>query len=224
MSGWRVVSGEKRGRINMNSFLDTNIIMRYFEYGYNKDDFSKRCFEYVKSEDKVLISYIIQDELKRNILRMRELFNCVIRKIKNSTYEIDYRKTSYLNKEDELITIKLYMSLKDINLGDLKRSFDEQINYLNDSLYVFLKNKVSDIEITKSELDKNILSVVRESIEDFSDCKVLTSAIQMQQDKDIFLFVTADSHFSPNEYDFLKNDFRLEKIKIPILKNLLFEI
>jgi hypothetical protein len=208
----------------MDSFLDSTVIIKYFEYDYIKEQLRKKCFEYIKSTGgKILISFIVKEEVHRAIFRRKEIYECVLRKIKDSSYEIDYKKTVFLNKEEAKFAQELYSKLKDKNIIKLKNDFDSEINYLNISLSLFLKNKVNEMSIAKSDLDDFVLNVIHDNIPDFADCRVLTSAIQMQQNKDIFFFVTADKHFSPNEYEFIKNEPKLKEYKFPVLKNFLYE-
>lgn len=208
----------------MDSFLDSTVIIKSFEYDYIKEQLRKKCFEYIKSsEGKILISFIIKEELRRAILKREEIYKYVLKKMKDASYEIDYKKTIFLNKEDTIFVQNLYLKLKEKNIIKLKKDFDSEINFLNISLSLFLKNKVNEIAIGKSDLDNFILSIVHEFIQDLADCRVLVSSIQMQQNKDIFLFVTADKHFDPNGYEFLKDEPRLKDYKFPKLKNFLYE-
>jgi len=200
------------------------IIVKYIEYNYIEEQLRKKCFEYIKSSNtKILISFIVKEELRRVILQRKKMYECVLRKIKNPTYEIDYTKTNFLNKGDAIFAQNIYSKLKEKNIIKLKKEFDSEIDFLNVSVALFLKNKVNEISIKKSDLDHFILSIVHEFIVDFADCRVLTSAMQMQQNRDIFFFVTADKHIDSGSYDFVENDLRLKNHKKPKLKNLLFE-
>ena len=83
----------------MDSFLDTTVIIKYIEYDYIKEQLRKKCFEHIKSsKGKVLISFIVKDELNRVVLQRKEIYECVLKKIKDPDYELDYKKTIYLNK------------------------------------------------------------------------------------------------------------------------------
>jgi hypothetical protein len=136
---------------------------------------------------------------------------------------MDYKRTIYLNKEDVIFAQNAYFKLKEENFINLKEDFEKEISFLKISIDLFLKDKVNEISIAKSDLDKSLISIIHDFIDDFADCRVLTSAMQIQKNKDIFFFVTADKHFDPNGYIFLKGDSRLKGIKFPSLKNLLFE-
>jgi len=209
----------------MDSFLDTTVIIKYFEYNYIKEQLREKCFKYIQaSKGKTFISFIVKDELEKVILKRREIYECVLKKIKDSDYELDYKKTIYLDKQNIIFAQDLYLKLKDKNINKLRQEFDYEIDFLKASLDLFIKNKVNDISITKLDLDNSILLIIHDFIYDFADCRVLTSAVQIQQNKEIFFFVTADQHFDPNGYKFIKTEPRLKDYKFPILKNFLYEV
>lgn len=208
----------------MDSFLDTIVIIKYLEYNYIKEQLRKKCFEYIESSNgKILLSFIVEEELRRVIIKRKEIYENVIKKIKDSSFQINYRNSNFLNKEDGLFAEKLYTNLKGKEPVKLKREFDSEIDFLNASLIIFLKNKVNEILIKKSELNQTILSIIHEFIEDFADCRVLTSAVQIQQGREQFTFVTADKHIDKGSYNFIEEELRLKDYKKPILKNLLYE-
>ncbi|MCX6750903.1 MAG: hypothetical protein NTZ83_05575 [Candidatus Pacearchaeota archaeon] len=208
----------------MDSFLDSTVIINYMEYDYIKEQLRKKCSEYIKSlNGKIFISLIVKEELQRAILKRKEIYECVLKKIKYPDYELDYKRTIYLDKQNIIFAQDLYLKLKDKDISRLSKEFDSEIDFLKASLDLFIKNKVNEIAIAKSDLDSSILSIIHDFIDDFADCKVLTSAIQMQQNKEIFFFVTADNHFDPNGYNFIKTEPRLENYKFPTLKNFLYE-
>jgi hypothetical protein len=219
INGWIVEYGD----IKMDSFLDTNIIIKSMEYEYIKEYLRKKCFEYVSSQKKILISFVVEEELRRAIIKRKEMYGKVLEKIKNPYFQIDYKDSRFLNKEDMIFAETIYKSARGKNPEKLKKEFDYELDFLSKSLNAFLKNKVSDIAIKKSELNQDILSIIQDFIADFADCQVLTSAIQMQQEREQFLFVTADKHFDSGSYNFVEEELRLKKYKKPKLKNLLFE-
>jgi len=208
----------------MDSFLDTGVVIKYFEYDYMKEELGKRCYEYVKNiQDKILISFIVQEEAHRVILKRKEIYDYILNKIQDPSLEIEYKETIYMNKQEFIFAKDLYLKLKNENIKELKKNFDSEIDFLKASLDLFLKSKVSEIKIKKSELNNPLLAIIHNYINDFADCRVFTSAIQIQQNKELFFFVTADNHFDPNGYEFLKEETRLKEYKFPELKNLLYE-
>jgi len=207
----------------MDSFLDSTVVINSLEYEFIKEQLRKKCFEHVSSQKKILISFIVEEELRRAIIKRKEIYENVIKKIKNPSFQIDYKNSSFLNKEDWLFAEGLYTQLKEREMGELKKGMDAEIDFLNKSLIAFLKNRISDIAIKKSELNQEILFVIHDFIADFADCRVLTSAIQMQQGREQFSFVTADKHFDSGSYNLVEEERRLKEYKKPKLKNLLFE-
>jgi len=209
----------------MDSFLDSTVIINYFEYNYKIGELKKKCFDYVEfSKGKILTSFIVQDEVRRVILKRKEMYGCILRKVKDPSYEITYNENiKFLNKEDIKFTHGLYLKLKDKSINNLEEDFGSEIVFLNASLRLFLRKRINEISITKSDLDSSVLSIIHDFIDDFADCRVLTSAIQIQQNKEIFFFVTADQHFDPNGYNFIKTEPKLENYKFPNLKNFLYE-
>ncbi|MEK6913813.1 MAG: hypothetical protein AABW47_04050 [Nanoarchaeota archaeon] len=207
----------------MDSFLDITVIINSFEYNYVKDSLKKKCFEYVKeNEEKILISFFVQEGLKRAILKRKEIYNLVLKKIKDTSYEIVFEKAVLLNKKDILFANNLYSNIKKEEFSSLKNKFDNEINFLNFSTSYFLEKLNSKFFIKEENLDSSLISLIHSFIADHEDCKVLASAIQIQKDKKMFFFVTADQHFIPGSYDALKEDSRLEGYKIPELINLLY--
>ncbi len=88
----------------------------------------------------------------------------------------------------------------------------------------FLKFKVDEKVILIDEIRNDLVSILHDLVDNYSDCRILASAIQEQEKRAIFLFVTKDrEHFNPNAYDFIKEDPRFEKYKFPELKNLYFD-
>lgn len=208
----------------MDSFFDTNIIIKYIEYNYNKEVLRKKCFDYIALlKDKIFISFIVKDEALRVIIKRKEIYENVLKKLQNPNYVIDYSRSAFLNKSDARFAEVLYLKLKGKNRAKLKEDFNSEIDFLNVALASFIKNKVNKISIKKDELDNKIISILNDFIEDFADCRILASAIQMQQEKEQFLFVTADRHIGPGEYDFIEKEIRLKEFRKPKLKNFLFE-
>jgi hypothetical protein len=208
----------------MNSFLDANVIIKKIEYDYLKEDLRKKCFEHIQSsKGKIFISFVVKEELNRIILKRKEIYNFILEKVKNSEFEIDYNKISYLTKQDGVFAKDLYLKLQGISADKLKKDFDEELNFLKISLDSFLKTKINEIAIKKEELDKSIINILYEVIQDFADCRVLTSAIQMQQKKIQFSFITCDKHFHPAGYRIIEGDSRLKEYTKPKLKNFLFD-
>ena len=207
----------------MDSFLDTNVIIKAIEYEYVNEHLREKCFEQVKKANKILLSFIVEGELRRALLKRKEIYEKVINKIKSPSIAIDYKDSKFLSREDWIFAEGIYKHAKEKNPEKLKKDFDAELDFLNHSLKVFLRNRISEIDIRESELNQEMVSIIREFIDDFADCKILTSAIQMQQSREQFLFASCDKHFDMGSYNFVEKERRLKKYKKPKLKNLLFE-
>jgi len=208
----------------MRSFLDSCIIINFLEFEFNETPLKKKCLDYLSKEKDFLSCFWVLEETKTFIRKREVQFNELLRKKEDPSYNFGTHKESeLLSKNDLLFTKLLYDDLKEIEISALKDKFEQQIKTLKIKRDLFLKNQLNEISIKISEINKTILSIIYDFIEDYSDCKVLTSAIQMQQDKEIFTFVTADKHFLEGTYDSINEDMRLKEYKKPILKNLLFE-
>jgi len=207
----------------MESFLDINVILSSIESNYIQDTLKKKCAEYVKAnEEKILISFFVQEGMKRVILKRKEMYNLILNKIKDPSYEIVFEKAVLLNKKDIIFANNLYLNLKKEEFSDLKQKLDNEINFLNFSVSYFLEKLTNKFLIKEEKLDSSLISLIYDFIIDYEDCKVLASAINLQKEREIFLFVTIDKHFIPGSYDALKEDIRLKEYKIPGLLNLLY--
>ena len=217
-------------KIKMNSFFDTSVIIKYGSFDKNsKDEFSLKCFNYILSkEGKFLLAYYVEDEIKNRIKKRRIIFQEALNKIKNPSYEIEKTKNyNELRASDKAYLKKLYEKLKDKNIIDAKRNLsEEQINF-EIRIDQFLKVLVDERIIKINEIKQELVKVLNNFVDDYADCKVLASAIQAQEKRDIFLFISCDDHFNPNTYKFVKDQFEIDypkdNYKFPTLKNLLYE-
>lgn len=209
-----------------DSFLDNSVIINFLNYLVRKTELRDKCFRYIEGKQgNLLICLFSLDGIKRYISKREILYTEVLNKRENEKYIIGDNETArkILNNQEILFANKIYETTLSENAKNLQDRFKEEINTIKLNFRIFLKSKVDEMGIKKEEIDSTILSIIYDFIEDFEDCKILTSALQMQQDKEEFFFVTADKHFAPNIYNFIKDDSRFEKYKFPKLKNLLYE-
>ena len=207
----------------MESFLDINVIVNSIEANFIQEELKKKCFEYVKTnEEKILISFFVQEGLKRVILKRKEMYKLVLEKIKDPSYEITFEKAVLLNRKDILFANSLYLTLKKEEFSGIKQRMDNEINFLNFSVSYFLEKLPNKFLIKEEKLDSSLISLIYDFIIDPEDCRVLASAISIQREREQFLFVTCDQHFIPGSYDTLKEDPRLKEYKLPELLNLLY--
>jgi hypothetical protein len=214
----------------MDSFFDTSVIIKYGGFDKNSNDkLSLKCFNYILSKKgKFLLAYYVEDEIKNRIKKRRIIFQEVLNKIKDSSYEIEKTKRyNELRASDKAYLKKLYEKLKEKDITDAKRILsEEQINF-EIRIDQFLKVQVDERTINIDEIKLELVKVLNNFVDDYADCKVLASAIQAQEKRETFLFVSCDNHFSPNTYDFVKKQFEIDypkkNYKFPTLKNFLYE-
>ncbi len=207
----------------MKSFLDSCVVINFLEFGFGNTLLKKKCFDYISKEERFLFCFYTLGEIK-TFIRKREIqLNEILRKKQDQSYQFGTNKeTEFLKKSDFIFIEKLYDELKGFECSILNEKFEYQIRTIRLQFDLFLKNKISDISIKPLEVKKEILSVIYDFLGDYADCRILASAIQMQQNREQFLFVTADRHFSEGTYDYIKKDIRLKEYEKPVLLNLLY--
>jgi hypothetical protein len=211
----------------MDSFFDSCIVINYLEYFIREDELKKKCFSYISNKKgKFFLCFYGLDEINKEIEK-REIQGLeILRKKKDKEYLLGSSKIaqSKLNKKEISFLEQLYKEVGETEYNYLKNKFEKEIDTLKINLQIFLKNNINEISIKTSEIDKSILSILFDFIEDYADCKILTSAIQMQKNREQFLFVTADKHFPEGTYNSICEDTRLKGCEKPVLKNFLFEV
>lgn len=210
-----------------NSFFDTCVIINYASFN-GKRGITEKCYNYIKNKKAnfILCEYV-SEEIKRRIKKRKIIYREVLNKILNSDY--DFEKSVYfkdLSERDKIYVKKLYEIYKKRtqSIEKLKKLFFNEQWKFEVRIDRFFKFRVDFILIPKDEIDKKLVSILYDFISEYADCRVLASALQVQQKRPVFFFVTTDrEHFDSNTYDFVKTDPRLEKYKFPILRNLIFE-
>lgn len=217
MSGLKAEFGES----DMDSFLDSCVVIFYIQPDNSNKSIKKRCFEYVSSNIKLsLISAYIVEEIKSYIRKRDVQFNEIIKKKENTNYKLGESKEAYiLSKEDVAFAEKQYELIKNEDSSTLKKEFSEQIKIIRLNFDIFLK-QIKEVLMEKEDVE--LARILREFIEDYADCKVLSNVLVCQAKRELFAFVTADRHLSPNIYQFTKEDLRFKDYKFPELRNLLY--
>lgn len=208
----------------MDSFFDSSVVINYLEFFLYKTELRKRCRDYIDSNKEFLLCAYALKEIQGFINKRDVQFNEVLKKIKDNSYKIGVdNETRILNKEDIIYTEELFENLKMLDVDLLSKRFENEISVMHLNLRVFLKNRIKEFVIMENEIDQALVNLLHEFLKKYADCKILASALQSQQDRDIFLFVTSDKHFNENEYAFIEEEPRLKEYKFPKLKNLLYE-
>lgn len=210
----------------MDSFFDTNVVINYASF--SKHVFyriNQLCHDYILSKKgRYILCHYVREEIDNRIKKRKIIHQEAIRKLKDRDYEIGSSSIGKSLSERDIINAKkLYgvHSSKTANevsaiLLSERIEFEKKIEF-------FLKTLVDEVTLKKEEIDRSLVNLLYGIIEEYADCRVLASALQIQKDRAIFFLVTADKeHFNPNYYNFIKTDPRMEKLKFPELRNLLF--
>src|SRR6056297_1593354 len=94
-------------------------------------------------------------------------------------------------------------------IENVKNKFSKILSTMNLRIDFFKEVLLDEINIPESSIDRRLTSIIHSYIDNYTDSEILSSALQIQKNRNIFLFVTADKHFSFNEYDFLKEQFEI---------------
>lgn len=209
-----------------DSFFDTSVVIHYASFSIEiSHDLNKRCYNCIQcKKGNFIICRYVEDEIYAVVSKRKIIHNEVITKLLDAKYVIGNSQLSKeLSQNDIAYAKKLYENFKDKTPKEVfgillseRVSFEMRIDQ-------FLKSKVDEKLIPTKDISEELVNLIRETISDYADCKVLASALQAQLDKNLFFFVTADSHFDKSGYEFMKEDSRFKKYKFPELKNMLFE-
>ena len=213
--------------MDKDSFFDTNVIIHYANFREETQiEIIKRCYEYIsKKTGRFILCHFVERELKRRIEKRKIINKEVVEKAKNKYYDIG---VSVLGKElgekDVVYARKLYESHKDKDSKVISNILAKEQLLFEEIIDNFLKNKIDIRVIPIEQIKIELVNAIRETIENYADCRILSSALQYQNEqKNIFLFVTADrKDINPNSYDYLKNYSILKNYKFPELHNLMF--
>ncbi len=208
----------------MDSFFDSCVIINYLECFLHADELRRRCEDYICSNNGFLLCLYSLKEVQGFINKKEVQFSEVLNKIKNNAYKIGAAKeTGILNKDEIINAEQLFEELKASDVSHLSKRFSDEISVMRLNLRIFLKSRIKELVIKENEINKMLINLLHEFLDKYGDCKILASALQAQQSREIFLFVTSDKHFNENEYAFIEGESRLKEYKFPKLKNLLYE-
>jgi len=208
----------------MDSFLDSCVIIHYSNYlGENSGLLLRKCWRFINEKNgKFMLCYAVSEEISNFISRREKVHKEVLKKLKDGDYQfsnsLDFRSMSTAKK--------LYAEFGDKNYDKVEIYFREQRENSSLKIEYFLLRILNEKVIPLNQIDKNLVSKINNYISNHADSGILASALQSQKGRNLFLFVTADKDFAPNEYDFLKEQFEINysegKYKFPELLNLMF--
>jgi len=206
----------------MDSFFDSCIVIHYLESFMHNNELRRKCRGYIENNKDFLLCFYALKEIHGFINKKEVQYNEVIKKLKNASYRIGTDKeTNILNKDEIIFTEDLFENIKNEDEKAVSHKFEEEISATRLNLRILLK-RIKELVIKEDEIDKSLTNLIHEFLGKYADCKILASALQAQKDRDIFLLVSADKHFNPNEYAFIESEPRLRDYKFPKLKNLLY--
>jgi len=208
-----------------DNFLDTNVIFSYSNYiEENSKDIIKKCYLFIKNKqgDFILCGAVLE-ELSKIIFKRANIHKAVVKKIEIEEFSFE----NLISKMDIPFARKLYEKLKDRDIKETSIELARERDLSEIALKKFLKIEVDEKVIPLEQIDNELVNKIHEIIPNHADCKILASAIQLQNTRAIFLFVTADGKdLDPNGYEYLKEHFEInypnEKHKFPELLNLMF--
>ena len=214
--------------VEKDSFFDACVILGFGLYTEKINNLiNKKCYQFVMTKNsKYLICHAVIRELNNFIEARKIIIYEVIKKIKDFDYEIGTSETSIKNlSKNEINKAKqLYEKLKDRKVEQVSEMLISELTTLEIRIDQFLKFKVDEKVILIEDIRGDLVCMLHDLVDNYSDCRILASAIQEQEGRGIFLFVTKDKeHFNPNAYEFVKEDPRFEGYKFPELKNLYFD-
>ena len=208
-----------------DNFLDTNVIFSYSNYiKENSKGIIKKCYLFIKNKqgDFILCGAVLE-EISKIILKRANIHKAVVKKIEIEEFSFE----NLISKRDIPFAKKLYEKLKDRDIKETSIELARERDLSEIAIKKFLKIEVDEIVIPIEQIDNELVNKIHEIIPNHADCKILASAIQLQNTRAIFLFVTADGKdLDPNGYEYLKEHFEInypsEKYKFPELHNLMF--
>mgnify|MGYP001566592571 FL=1 len=213
--------------MNKDSFFDTNVIIYYANFREEtQGEIMRKCYRYINEKiGRFILCHFVEQELKTRIEKRKIINKEVIEKNKNKDYDIG---TSQLGKElgknDIGYAKKLYEAHKEKNAKEMSNLLAKEQLLFEEIIDNFLKTKIDEKVIPIEQINIELVSIIRDIIENYADCQILASALQHQNKQKVtFLFVTADKKdLNPNNYDYLKDYGILKQYKFPELLNLAF--
>lgn len=206
-----------------DSFLDTNVIINFVNYQKDKsEEIVSKCYFYIVNKNgKFIICYAVLRELNNVMTKLSILHREVLKKLEDERYSLIENKN--LSEKDIPFAQKIYSSFENYDKKKTKEELSNQRDMFEIEIEKFLKEKVDLRAIPLEQIKTEIVNTLREIIKNYADCQILASALQYQEDKDLFSFVTADKKdLDPNGYEYLKDYGLLKKCKFPELHNLMF--
>jgi len=209
-----------------DSFFDTSVVINYASFSKQiNHKINNLCFDYVHNKKgRYILCYYVRDEILNRIKKRKIIHQEVISKLKDIEYNIGGAEISKSLSGKDIIQAKKLYELHKNNAADKVSDYflHERIAF-EKKIEFFLETLVNEMLLEKGDIDTKIVNLLYETINEFGDCRVLASALQIQKERPVFFLVTVDKeHFNPNDYSFIKEDHRFKDYKFPELNNLLY--
>jgi len=210
----------------MDSFLDTNVIFSYSNHTLQSNEIVKKCYSFIiNKHNKFIICGAVLEELQEVIKKRIRIHKAVIEKIKDSKYLLE--NSHLISKRDVPIAKQLYEQFKNSGIRLISERFADERDISEIVIQKFLENQVDEKVMPLEQVQTELVNKIHDILSNHADCKIVASALQLQKNREIFLFVTADSKdLAPNGYDYLKEHFKINYLKeghkFPELLNLMF--
>ncbi len=209
-----------------DNFLDTNIIFHYSNYTDISSKIIKKCYFFIKNKSgKFILCWTVLNELDEIQKKRARLHRAIIEKIKNSSYS--FEDSPLVSFRDVPFARQIYEKYKNKSEDEIEKLFQIERNFSELRIKKFLQFNVNEKVIPIENIRIELVNKINEIINNYSDCKIIASATQLQKKRNVFLFVTADGKdITPNAYQSLKEHFEInypkEEYKFPELLNLMF--
>lgn len=159
------------------------------------------------------------------IIKRARIHRAVISKIKNPNFSLD--NTSLISKRDIPLAKQLYEEFKNGDVNSISEKFAAERDKSEFMIKKFLAALIDERVIPIEQIQVELVNKIHDILSNHADCKIVASALQLQKERKIFLFVTADKQdLAPNHYEFLKEHFEINhprgKYIFPELCNLMF--
>ncbi|MBU2576336.1 MAG: hypothetical protein KKF50_01305 [Nanoarchaeota archaeon] len=209
-----------------DNFLDTNIIFHYSNYTDTASKIIEKCYFFVKNKSgRFILCWAVLKELEEITKKRARFHKAIIEKIKDTTYSIE--DSPLISFRDIPFAKQIYEKYKNKSKEEIEKLFQIERNSSELKIKKFIQFSIDERGISLNQIDGELINKIHNIIPNHADCKILASALQLQKDRELFLFVTADGKdLDPNGYEFLKGQFEInyskENWKFPELLNLVY--
>lgn len=216
----------------VNQFLDTSIITGYsglisVEKLEGRNKIIKLCTDFVKNKNnKFIVCYFtIDKEIASLIIRQKVWINEIKKKIDNPNHEPGSSKDAKVLYTEDINRAKKVYNYYSLNIEKTKKEEFKKSLSINQASFearssFFIEKLIDERVIPLNQINKQLVNILREFINNYADCNVFASALQYtNNEKEKVFFVTLDKKdFDENSIAFIKDEPRIKNYKFPELK------